>query len=125
MTGDVFEKHPFGCDFPDDPGNVGPQVAFVVLSPPLSGVGEWLAGIACEHGVEGSAEWPRVECGDVIPDWRGREISGPLGGDEGVSGVFFDFNPNTGSEAGFDQVESHVESAASATQAEAVRWSGR
>lgn len=125
MTGDVFEEDPFGIDLADDPGNIGPEVAFVVGTLALSCLTEGLAGVSGEDGVESAAEGPCVEGGDVVPYGRWREISGALSGDEDRSGVFFDFDPHSGSEGRFGQVEPHVEPAASATKAKAVFWSGR
>ena len=125
MTGDVFEEDPFGIDLADDPGDVWPEVAFVVGTLALSGLAEGLAGVSGEDGVEGAAEGCCVEGGDVVPDGGRGEISGPLGGDENGSWVFFDFDPHSGSEGRFGQVEPHVEPAASATKAKAVFWSGR
>ena len=125
MSGDVFEEHPFRLDLADDPGNVWPEVPLVIGSAALSCLAERLARVSCEDGIEGAAEWPSVECGDVIPDRRGGEISGPLRGDDGLSGILFDFNPTECSEIWLCEVETHVEPAAAATKAKAVFWSGR
>ena len=120
MPGDVFEKDPFGFDLADDAGDLGPEVPLVVLSPPLSGVGEWLAGIACEHGVEGSAEWPRVEGPQVIPYRGGGEVSGPLGGDEDAAGVFLPLDKASGMEPRLGEHEAHIKSSAACAEGESV-----
>ena len=52
MPRDVFEEDPFRLDFADDAGDIWPQVPLVVGAPALSGLGEWLAWIACEDGVD-------------------------------------------------------------------------
>lgn len=83
MACDVFEKDPFGADFADDPGNVGPEVALVGVSFSLPGMAERLAGISRKHGVESASEGLAVESGEIIPDRGGGEVSGPLGGDDG------------------------------------------
>lgn len=120
MARDIFEEYPFRLDFPDDPGNVGPQVALVVVTSPLPGMAEWLAGISREDGIECAPERPSVECGDVIP-YRGRgEISGALGGNEALPGVFLPFDKAAGVEARFGEHEAHIKPAASGAEREAV-----
>jgi hypothetical protein len=49
---DVFEEHPFWFDFPDDAGDIGPQVPLVVGSLALSCLGEWLTGIPGEDSID-------------------------------------------------------------------------
>ena len=43
MPGDVLEEYPFGGTFPDDPGNLWPEVAGIVGTTALSGCAEGLA----------------------------------------------------------------------------------
>ena len=71
MTGNVFEKDPFGGTFPDNPGDFWPEVAGIVRPGALSGGAEGLAGIPGEDDVKGTAEGPCIETAQVIPD-RGR-----------------------------------------------------
>jgi len=71
VPGDVFEKDPLGSAFPDDAGDVGPEVAGVGRTAALSSGTEGLAGISGEDGIEGTAEGPGVEAAQIIPD-RGR-----------------------------------------------------
>ena len=123
MTGDVLEEDPFRLDFADDPGNVGPQMALVVVASPLPGMAEWLARVSGNDGIEGTSEGPSVECGDVIPDWRGREVSGPLGGDEGGSGIVFPFDKAAGVKSGLCEHEAHIQASAACAEGEAA--SGR
>ena len=82
VTGDVFEKYPFGRAFPDDAGDVGPEMAGIVGATAFASGAEGLAGISCEDDVEGTAEGAGIECPQIIPDWRWGEISRALGGDE-------------------------------------------
>lgn len=120
MSGDVFEEHPFGCDFPDDPGNVGPQVPLVVVAFPLPGMAEWLARVSGEDDVESTPEGPAVECGDVIPD-RGRgEISCALGGDEALPRVCLPLDKAAGVKSWLCEHEAHIKPAASGAEREAV-----
>ncbi len=55
VTGDVFEKDPFGGAFGDDPGDLGPEMARVVRTTAFASSAEGLAGISGEDGVEGPA----------------------------------------------------------------------
>ena len=61
MTGDVFEEDPCGAALADDPRDVGPEVAGIVGTAAFPGRAEGLAGIACEDGIEGTAEGTSVE----------------------------------------------------------------
>lgn len=123
MPRDVFEEDPFRLDLADDAGDLGPQVALVVCAAPLSGLGKRLAGIACEDGVESPAEWPSVECGDVIPDRGGSEVAGPLGGDDGLPGILFPLDEASGVEARLGKHEAHIEATGSGAEGQSV--SGR
>jgi len=123
VTGDVFEEDPFRFDLADDAGNVWPQVPIVVGSAPLSGVTEWLAGVACEDGVESPSERSPVEGGDVIPYRGWSEVSCPLGGDDGLSGILFPFDKTAGVESRLGEHEAHIEAATTCAEGESV--SGR
>lgn len=123
MPGDVFEEDPAEgwTEFPGDPGDIGPEVALIISALALSSGAERLTGVSGKQGVEGSGEGFRIEGGDIIPDVGRGEVSRPLGSDDDLLGVFLDFDPEAGSETGFGQVESHVETASAATQADTVR----
>ncbi len=120
MPGDVFEEHPFRFDFPDDPGNVGPQMALVVVASPLPGMAEWLAWVSGKDGVECATEWPSVECGEVIPDSGGREVSRALGGDETSPGVFLPLDKAAGVKSGLCEHEAHIQASAARAEGESV-----
>ena len=85
MARDVFEEDPFeaGTKFANDPGDVGPEVALVVGTLALSGLAERLTWVSGHEGIEGPGEWLGVECGNVIPDRGGGEVSGALCRDKG------------------------------------------
>ena len=86
MAWDVLDEDPFGAAFPNDPCDVGPEMAGIVGPAALSGRAERLAGISCEDGVKGTAEGPGVEAAQIVPD-RGRgEVARALGGDENGAG---------------------------------------
>ena len=61
VTGYIFEEDPFGTAFPDDPGDLGPEVAGIVGTATFSGRAEGLAGISGEDDVEGSMKGPGIE----------------------------------------------------------------
>ena len=120
MPGDVFKEHPFGFDFPDDAGDVGPEVAGIVSPLALSCGREWLAGVSGKHGVDRAAPRLSVEAGKIIPD-RGRgEVSGPLGGNECLARVGFPFDKTAGVESGFGKHEAHVKATCSGTKGQSV-----
>lgn len=123
MPRDVFEKHPLGFDLSDDAGNIWPEVARIVDAFALSRLGKRLAWVSGEDGINDSAPWPAVEGLDVIPDWRGMQVSGALSCDKAVSGVFFPLNIAGGGKARLGKSKTHVKSAAACTEGEAV--SGR
>jgi hypothetical protein len=75
VPGDVFEKDPFGAAFPDDTGNIGPEVAGITGPCALSGSAEGLAGISSEDDVKGAVKDPSIETAQIIPDWRRGEIA--------------------------------------------------
>lgn len=123
MPRDIFEEDPFGLDFADDAGDLGPQVPLVVGSPALAGVAERLAGIACEDGIECPSEWSPVKCSQVVPD-RGRgEVSGPLRGDDGLPGILFPLDEAAGVETWLGEHEAQIKASAACAEGESV--SGR
>jgi len=70
MIGDVLEEHPFGCARGDDPGDVRPQVPWIVSAPAPAGDAERLARIARSEDVHRAAPREAVEGGNVVPDRR-------------------------------------------------------
>ncbi len=120
MPGDVLEEHPFGAAFADDAGDVGPEMAGIVGATALSGRAEGLAGIACEDGIECSAEGPGIEAAQVGPD-RGRgEVSGALGGDEDRPRPVFPFDEGAGVIAGFSEHEAQIKASAACAEGQSV-----
>jgi hypothetical protein len=61
VPGYVFEKDPLGAAFPDDSGDIRPEVARIVGATALSGGAERLARISGEDDVEGAAKGPGIE----------------------------------------------------------------
>ena len=120
VTGDVFEKDPFGAAFADDAGDFGPEVAGIIGTATFSSGAERLTGISGEDGIEGTAEGPGIEAAQIIPDWRGGEVSGALGGDEDGSGVSFPLNESAGVEFGFSEHEAQIQASAACAEGQSV-----
>lgn len=120
MTGDVFEEDPFRAAFTDDAGNVGPEVTGIVGAAALSGRAEGLAGIACEDGIECSAERAGVKAAQVGPD-RGRgEVSRALGGNEDGTGPVLPFDEGAGVIAGLGEHEAQIKASAACAEGQSV-----
>ena len=120
MAGDVFEKDPFGGAFPDDAGDLGPEVPRIVGPAALSGSAEGLAGISREDGIEGPAKWPSIETAQIVPDWGWGEVSRALGGDEDGSGITFPFDKCPGVIAGFGKHEAQIQASAACAEGQSV-----
>lgn len=120
VTGDVLEEDPFGRTFPDDAGDIGPEVAGIVGAAPFAGCAERLAGISCEDDIEGSTEGAGVEAAQIIPD-RGRgEVPRALGRDEDSSGPVLPFDKGAGVIAGFGEHEAHIQASAACAEGQSV-----
>ena len=120
MTCDVFEKDPFGAAFPDDAGDLGPEVPGIVGPTALSGSTERLAGISREDDVEGPTKDPGFEAAEIIP-YRGRsEVSGALGCDEDASGIAFPLDEGPGVKPGFGQHEAQIQASAACAEGQSV-----
>lgn len=120
MACNVFEEDPAGSNLGDDAGDVGPEMAFVIGAPALSGGAERLAGVSGEDCVDAASPLGSVEGGDVIPD-RGRgEVSGPLRGDEGLTGVLLPLDEAGGFEPRLCEHETHVEPSGAGAEGEAA-----
>ena len=82
MTGDVFEEHPLGAAFADNPGDLGPEMAWVVGTAAFASGAEGLAGISGEDDVKGTAKGLGIEAKQIVPDRGLGKISCALGGEE-------------------------------------------
>jgi hypothetical protein len=120
MPGDVFEENPFRAAFPDDSGDVRPEVPGIVGTATLSSGAERLAGIPGEDDVEGAAEGTGIEAAEIIPN-RGRgEIPGALGGDEDGTGPVFPFDEGAGVETGFGEHDAQIQASAACAEGQSV-----
>ncbi len=120
MTGDVFEKDPLGAAFPDDTGDVGPEVPGIVGTSTLSGCAERLAGIPGEDDVEGAAEGTGIEAAEIIPNWGWGEIPGALGGDEDRARPVLPLDKGAGVIAGFGEHEAQIKASAACAEGQSV-----
>jgi len=120
VTGDVFEKYPFRATFPDDAGDIWPEVPGVVGPGSLSGGAEGLAGIPGQHRVERAAEGPGIEAAQIVPDWGRGEIPRGLGGDEDGAGPVFPFDKGAGVEARFGEHEAQIKASAACAERQSV-----
>ena len=120
MTGDVFEEDPFGRAFPDDTGDLGPELPGIVGATALSGRAEGLAGISGEDDVEGASEGPGIETAQIIPNWCRGEIPSALGGDEDGAGVAFAFDKGASVEAWFGQHDAQIKASAACAEGQSV-----
>ncbi len=117
---DVFEEDPFRGTFPDNPGDVWPEVAGIVGPGTLSGGAEGLAGISGEDDVEGTAEGASIEAAQIIPD-RGRgEVACALGGDEDGAGPVLPLDEGAGVETGFGEHEAQIQASAACAEGQSV-----
>lgn len=118
MAEHVFEEDPSGLDLPDDPGDVGPEVALVGGAGLFPGRAERLAGIAGEDRVEGAAEGATVEGLDIVPDRGVGEIPGAHGADEHVLRGALSLDETGGLESGLGEHEAQIEAAATCAERE-------
>ena len=117
---DVFEEHPFGGTFPDDAGDIGPEVPWIVGTAASSGRAEGLTGVTGEHDVEGTAKWAGIEAAQIIPDRRWSEIPGALGSDEDASGPIFPFDEGPGVISGFREHDAQIQASAACAEGKSV-----
>ena len=120
MTGNVFEKDPLGAAFPDDSGDIGPEVAGIVGATALSGGAEGLAGISGEDDVEGAAKGTGIEAAQIVPDWGRCEIPCALGGDEYRSWPVLPLDESPGVIAGFGEHDAQIQASAACAEGQSV-----
>ncbi len=120
VPGDVFEEDPCGTAFPEDTGDLWPEVAGIVGSAALSGGAEGLAGISGEHCVEGPAERPGVEAAQIVPDRCRGKIPCALGGNEHSPWPGLPFDKGAGVIAGLGKHEAQIKASAACAEGQSV-----
>ena len=116
MPGDVFEEDPFRAAFPDDAGDVGPEMAGIVGATALSGRAEGLAGVSGENGIKCPAERPSVEAAQVGPDGGRGEIPRALGCDEDGARPLLPFDEGAGVIAELSEHEAQIKASAACAE---------
>ena len=120
MPGDVFEEDPFGVAFANDAGDVGPEVTGIVGTAAFPGRAEGLARVACEDGIESTAEGTGIEAAQIGPD-RGRgEVACALGDDEDGARPVLPFDEGAGVIAGLGEHEAQIKASAACAEGESV-----
>jgi len=120
MPGNIFEEDPLGGAFPDDAGDLWPQVTWIVGTAALSGGTERLAGISGQHSIEGTAERSGIETAEIIPDWRRGKIPGALGGDEHSPGPILPLDKGAGVITGLGEHEAQIKASAACAEGQSV-----
>ena len=120
MAWDVLDEDPFGAAFPNDPCDVGPEMAGIARATALSGRAERLAGVSGEDGVKGPAEGPGVEAAQVVPN-RGRgEIPRALGCDEHSARPVLPLDKASGVVAGLGEHEAQIKASTAGAEGQSV-----
>ena len=120
VTCDVFKEDPLWRAFPDDAGDLGPEMAGIVGPTTFSGSAEGLAGITGEDDVEGASQGPGIEAAQIIPDGRRGEIACALGGDEDAAGPVLPFDEGAGVISGFGQHDAQIQASAACAEGQSV-----
>ena len=116
MTGDVFEKDPFGGTFPDNAGDLGPEVTGIIGPTALASGAEGLTRISRENGVEGTVEGPGIEAAQIIPDGCRGEVSRALGRDEDCARPFFPLDKGAGVIGGLSEHDAQIQASAACAE---------
>jgi hypothetical protein len=120
VTGHVFQEDPFGGTFPDDTGDLGPEVAGIIGATAFACGTEGLTGISGEDDVEGAAKGTGIEAAEIIPDRGWGEIPGALCGDEDRARPVFPFDKGAGVIAGFGEHEAQIQASAACAEGQSV-----
>jgi hypothetical protein len=120
VAGHVFEEDPFGGTFPDDAGDLRPEMARVIGTGSLSCRTERLARISGENDVEGAAKGLGIEAAQIIPDGRRGEITGALGGDEDGAGPVLPLDEGADVEPGLGEHDAQIQASAACAEGQSV-----
>lgn len=120
VTGHVFQEDPFGGTFPDDAGDLGPEVAGIIGTTAFASGAEGLAGISGEDDVEGTAKGKGIETAQVIPDWCRCKISCALGGDEDRARPVLPFDKGASVISRFGKHETQIKASAACAEGQSV-----
>ena len=120
MPGDVLNEDPLGAAFPNNSGDLWPEVSGIVGPTALSRCAKGLAGISGQHCVEGTPEGLGIKTAQIVPDWGRSEVSCALGGDKHASRPVFPFNERAGVIAGLGEHEAQIKASAACAEGQSV-----
>jgi hypothetical protein len=120
VPGDVFKEDPFGAAFPDDTGDVGPEVPGIVCTAALASGAEGLARVTGQDDVEGAVEDTGIKTAKIIPDWGRSEIPCALSGNEDGAGPVLPFDESAGVKTRFGKHEAHIQASAACAEGQPV-----
>lgn len=89
---DVLQEREACSYFAKNPCDLGPEVPFVLVSPSLSGLGEWLAREPARNEIHESTPRATIEGSSVVPHREQREVTVRLPPQEDFSAVRVDLN---------------------------------
>jgi hypothetical protein len=120
VTGDAFQKDPFGTAFTDDTGDLGPEVAGVVGTAAFASRAEGLAGVSGENDVEGPTKGSSIETAQVVPVWGLGEMPSALGGDADRTWPILPFDKGAGVKAGLGEYDAQIKASAACAEGQSV-----
>lgn len=111
VVGNVFEEDEPGVDLVDDPGDVGPEMAWVLRAEPVTGGAKGLARVARSDDIHESTPRATVEGFNIIPDRR--LIQGLVfhPGHESGRGIGFPLDETNGAITGLGDLDTEFEAA--------------
>jgi hypothetical protein len=120
VTGYVFEKDPLRAAFPDDAGDIGPEVAGIIGATTFACGTEGLAGISGKEDVEGTVEDPGIKAVEIIPDRGWGQTSSALGCDEDGTRPVVPLDKCAGVISGFGEHEAQIKTSAACAEGQSV-----
>jgi hypothetical protein len=124
VTLDVLKEHPSRATLVDDPGDLRPEVPWVVLAPPMTGDAEGLAGVAGSDEMNSAAPWSAVEGSKVVPDSSLSQGLVAHPGHESGRRVGFPLDVTHSPIVWLGDVDAEVEAAVSGAEGEPAELSG-
>lgn len=124
VAGDVFAEDVVGPDLIDDPGDLGPEVAEVLLPTPVAREGERLAGVTGKDDTNAATPGSTVKASKVAPDRSRLKATLRHALRESGGGVPLPLDVADGSEAGLGDVDAEVEAGIAGAEGEAGEVTG-
>lgn len=118
---DVLEEDPAGPDLVNDPGNLGPEVARILPSSPVTGLAEGLTGITGSEDMNAAAPRAAVEGSQIVPDRRRSQgfVAHPR--HESGRGVSFPLDVTNSAISGLGDMQAEVQPGIAGAQGEAAK----